>query len=171
MIERHERGTYDHDDESEAALLSYVYKAIRGAAFEEVGKYRHWNVVDFAGNPVEVEVVPPADVDEEGLDSLEDLQEMGRVQPVNWHWRGYGEAPSSLSPEDQELAEKLMANLTDEELAILDASVGRSEEKASAFLKELGYNISRSTYRRRLMKIKEKVKPLLSGYLSFSGDE
>jgi hypothetical protein len=193
MIDRHERGTYDHDDDREATLLSYVYRAIIGTASQEVDKYQHYRERDAKGRPITV-VVPPADLDDEGISNLEELQEQvgnpdrpgsigePRVKPINWYGGGYGEQPSTLTPEELELAEKLKAYVTDEERIILDVSIqqrvladGRhvpiSEETASEVLTELGYKMSRSTYRRRLMEIKEKVKPLLPGYMIFSGDE
>jgi hypothetical protein len=173
MIERH--GAFDHDHKSGASLLSYVqYVLKREVIFPTLDDYQH-----ITDNTV---VIPPADVDEEGIDSLEDYEEMGRVAPINWYGEGYGDQISTLNPDDQELAENLKAKLTKEELAILDVSVhqkvladGRSvpisERAASEFLTELGYKMSRSTYRRRLTEIKEKIKPLLPGYMIFPGDE
>ena len=59
----------------------------------------------------------------------------------------------TLSPEDQEFVEKLMANLTDEEIEVLMALVVRSEREASISL-----GMAWTTYWRRLQRGKAKAK-------------
>jgi len=144
MIERHKSPSYDH---SKAELLTYAQRGLKDVIFREIDQYKH-----ITDNTV---VVPPSDVDAEGISSLEDLEQMGRVTAINWHRAGYGEQPSTLTPDELELAQKLTANLTDEELEILDASVGRSERKASEYL-----GMSKSTYRYRLRRARDKAQTL-----------
>jgi RNA polymerase sigma factor (sigma-70 family) len=149
MIERHAK--YDHGHESGASLLTYVkYSLKRDVIFKTLNQYQH-----ITDNTV---VIPACDVDEEGIDSLEDLENMGRVAPINWHLRGYGEQESSLTPEEQELAEKLEANLTDEELIILNAVVGRSERQAAEYL---GYPWT--TFYRKLKRARARASELAHG--------
>lgn len=66
---------------------------------------------------------------------------------------------SALTRDEQELAEKLLVNLSNEELVILDASVGRSQRQAADFL-----NLSKSTYVRRLEEIQAKARALASSF-------
>lgn len=153
MIKRHASPSYDHD---KFLLWTYVQPALNGVVKEAVNQYRHFDEgEDALGNEVELRVVPHSDFDEEGIVSLEDLEETDRVKPINWHLRGYGEQESSLTPEEQELAEKLRANLTDEELELLDASVGRSIHQAAEYLK-----IPYPTYYRRLRNARARAKAL-----------
>ena len=152
LIKRHESPSYDHD---KFTLWTYVQPALNGVVHETLDQYRHFDK-DEKRRPITV-VIPPSDFDEEGIDSLDALEEMGRVAPVNWHGRGYGEQASSLTTEEHELAEKLTANLTDEELEVLDASVGRSIHQAAEYL-EMSY----ATYYRRLRDAKARAKALVA---------
>jgi DNA-directed RNA polymerase specialized sigma24 family protein len=162
MIDRHERGNYDH---SKGELHTYVWNVLRATSFGEVDKYQHFER-DAKGKRI-TKVVPPADLDEEGISNLEELQEQDgnpdrpgsngapRVQPINWYGEGYGEQPSTLTPEEQELAEKLKANLTDEELKLLDASYGRSLHRAAESL-DMAY----ATYYRKLRDARARARAL-----------
>jgi hypothetical protein len=116
MWERHERGAYDH---SKGELWTYVQPAVKGTIAEALNLSRHFSDGKEDGERVIVLVIPPTDIDEEGIPSLESLEFDGVVKPINWHLRGNGEQAPSLSVEDQELAEKLLANLTAEELEVL----------------------------------------------------
>jgi predicted DNA-binding protein (UPF0251 family) len=181
MIEAHESGAYDHvkGEELEHGLWSYVKPALRLIAFDALNPYLHYRVKgreDYGADqstkygPL-VEVLPTHD--EEGEPSLEDLQEARRdrgagdgakVEAINWYWSGHEEQPSTLTPEEQKLVEKLRVNLTDEELTILDASVGRSDQQASDYLKRVkGMKISKTTYWRRLKEAQAKAKDLAQG--------
>lgn len=161
LIERHKSPSYDH---SKYTLWTYVQKDIEPTINETLNQYHHFKEVDFAENPVKTFVVPPADVDDEGIANLEALQNIGVVTPINWHHSGYGEQPSTLTPEELEQAQKVMANLTDEELLILDVSYGRSDQQASDYLKRVkGMKISKTTYWRRLKEIKAKAQALTQG--------
>lgn len=82
------------------------------------------------------------------------LELMG--SPVDYHWSGSGERESTLTPEEQEIARKLLEGLTDESREILLASVDRSERKAADAL-----GMPRSTYRGRLKRAREEAKALL----------
>lgn len=148
MWERHESGAYDHA--KGFTLWAYVQPALKQTVFETLNDYRH-----FTDNTV---VVPTHDVDEEGFNSLEDLEEMGRIAPINWYWSGSEEQPSTLTPEELKQAQKIAANLSDGELTILLASVGRSLHRAAEYL-DMPY----ATYRRRLKLIRAKAQDLAQG--------
>jgi hypothetical protein len=153
MIKRHEDGAYNHS----FTLRAYVQPGLKGVISEALNLSRHFNDgKDANGNAVIVKVIPPTDIDEEGIPSLESLEADGKVTPVNWHGSGYGELSSTLTDEDQELAEKLLANLSAKELEVLDASVGRSIHRAAEYM-ELPY----ATYYRRLRDAKARAKAVL----------
>jgi DNA-directed RNA polymerase specialized sigma24 family protein len=63
---------------------------------------------------------------------------------------------SSLTPEEQEQAEKLMANLPDEDKKLLEVSYGRSECDAAAIL-----GMPKTTYRERLARARARAVALL----------
>jgi DNA-directed RNA polymerase specialized sigma24 family protein len=63
---------------------------------------------------------------------------------------------STLTPEEQAQAEKLMANLTDEDREILEVSYGRSERQAAAML-----GMPKTTYRDRLARAQEQAEAIL----------
>jgi DNA-directed RNA polymerase specialized sigma24 family protein len=130
LIERH-AGAYDH---AKGELLSYAYKSIRETVFKEL------------------------DHVEELLDEgeLEELEEEGRVEPVNWHSSGVGMLPSSLTPDEVETAAWLRECLSGEDQRILDASVGRSIRIAAQHL-----GMDQSTYRRRLTEVRLRVQDIL----------
>jgi hypothetical protein len=67
---------------------------------------------------------------------------------------------SSLTEDEEELAEKLIANLTKEELALLNAKVGRSDEEAAAFL-----DIPQTTYWRKRKAAQAKALELAQGLI------
>jgi hypothetical protein len=167
LYDRHMSPAYDH---SKHDLWTYVQPALEIAVFEALNPYRHLDDgMDFQGNPVYVEVVPHhEDDDDDSIRSIEYLEQNkqlhnGHIQPrqdddpitVNWFHAGRGEQISSLTPEELELAQKIAARLTDEELALLDASVGRTEPRAAESL-----GLPRSTYRYRLMHAREKAQSL-----------
>jgi hypothetical protein len=165
LIERHKSRAYNHHrpnpykPSENVSLLAYMRPYLRQIAHEALNPYRHMDEgEDSIGNKVDLDVIPTYDEEERNLEGLE---EMGRVAPINWHGQGYGDQVSTLIPEDERLAEKIKANLSDEDLAYLDASVGRSEERAAEFL-----GIPRSTYRYRLMRAKDKALSLVPPDLS-----
>jgi hypothetical protein len=153
LIERHASPSYDH---SKYTLWTYVQSALDGVISDTLNQYYRFKETDFAGNRAKVLVVPPTDLDDEGIANLELLQNIGVVTPINWYHSGYGEQPSSLSPEELELAQKLRANLSDDDITILEARVGRSEEKAAGFL-----GMPRSTYGYRHRRALARVEELL----------
>jgi hypothetical protein len=180
MWERHESGAYNHHwpdpyrPGEYVSLLGYVRPYLRGIVKEALSEYKHFEK-DEKRRPIIV-VVPNADYDNEDEvnDSLEKLQELAQLQGRD---RDYLELlydepmpglktplESTLSRENQELVEKLLANLTEEERDILDASVGRSERRAAEFLRAKGYrNMSDTNYWRKLKAAKAKAQGLTQG--------
>jgi hypothetical protein len=136
------------------SYLTYVWPAVKPLAFATVNQYRHLDK-DEENMPITV-VVPPSDLDAEGIRNLRDLEDMGVVEPINWNWSGSEELPSSLSPEEQGQAEKLMGRLTYEELAVLDASLNRTERQASEYL-----GMAKTTYRHRLEDARARAKSIV----------
>jgi RNA polymerase sigma factor (sigma-70 family) len=129
MIEAHE-GSYDHDA---AELFTYLFPYLRGIAFEGLDPEYRYGITEELDDLQEW-------AEEQGrdrlhLETLYDSPIEGLKRPLE----------STLSPEEQEQAEKLLANLTDEDREILEASYGRSGRRAAAFL-----GIPESTYRYRL---------------------
>lgn len=128
MWDRHESGAFNHHwpnphQEGEyVSLLGYVRPYIRGIAFEEIDKYKHFER-DEKGRPTLV-VLAHDDHDNEGVANFEDLQELAQEQGRDRLYLDplYDEPmpglktplENTLNLEDQELAEKLRANLTDE---------------------------------------------------------
>jgi hypothetical protein len=153
MWERHESGAYDHNRPNPhrpgeyVSLLGYVRPYIRGVAKQEINKYKHFER-DEKGRPILV-VMPH----EEEIPNFEDLQELALEQGRDRvYLERIGDEPvpglkapleDTLSPQDYKRAAKLAANLTDEELQVLDASVGRSIHRAAESL-----DMSYATYRR-----------------------
>jgi hypothetical protein len=166
LWKRHENG-YDHN--GGASLLTYAWPYLTPLIHETLSQYRHY------GKWSDIVVVPTAGGDnEEGVLYLDDLQEMAEEQGRNRLYLeplydepmpGIGAQPEgTLTPEDQGLYEKLMANLTPEELAILEVS-DRSCENAAQFLTEVkGMKMSDTTYWRNLRVVRAKVKDLAQGF-------
>lgn len=170
LIKRHESGAYDHENEWGASLLTYIRVALKPVVMETLNQSQHFDDgKDFAGNPVKVTVIPAVEDPDESGYSIEEYEEQDgnpdrpggkgapRVQPISWHWAGYGEQPSTLTAAELDQAQKVMANLTDEELAILDASYGRSERQAAEFLA-----MPKTTYRYKLQAAQAKARDLLA---------
>jgi DNA-directed RNA polymerase specialized sigma24 family protein len=173
MIEAHGGGAYDHAEGEllEHGLWSYIKPALKQLALDALNPYLHYREKGREDYDAEqatrygplVEVLPTHD-DNGGAD-LEVLQsknrergygkDEARVTPINWYWSGHEEQPSTLTTAEQELADKLTANLTNEELEVLDASVGRSIHRAAEYL-ELPY----ATYYRRLRDARARAKAL-----------
>ena len=157
LIKRHTSPSYDHD---KFLLWTYVQPALDGVVKEALDPYLHLDK-DEDNRPITV-VVPR---DDEGISFLDALQQRGEATPIDWHGRGYGEQVSSLTPEELELAEKLLANLTDEEVAVLSALVGpstyggidvyRTEHEAARSL-----DMPWTTYWRKLGKARARAKAL-----------
>lgn len=141
MIEAHEEGTYDH---AKGELFTYLYPALRGIAFEGLNFEYHYGIKD----------------------ELDTLQEMGELQERDkLHLDPLYDSPidglktpqeSTLPPEEQEAAEKLMVDLTDEDREILEASYGRSIRQTAKFL-----GIPYATCWRRLKAARERAAILL----------
>jgi hypothetical protein len=119
--------------------------------------------------------MPNDDYDHETIANFEDAQEQALEQGRDRLYlaRLYDEPipglktplEDTLSLEDRELVEKLKANLTDEELTILDVSYKRSDEQASDYLKEIkGWKISKTTYWRRRQVAKAKALRIALGF-------
>jgi hypothetical protein len=185
MWERHESGAFNHYTPNPhrpgeyVSLLGYVRPYIRGIALEEINEYKHFER-DENGWPI-LEVVPNGDYDEELIRNFEGLQEQaleqgrGRVYLSSFYDNPMpGLRPpieNGLSPEDKELAEKLMANLTSKELEVLFAieglgklrdtedNEGRSIHRAAESL-DMPY----STYNYRLKKALAKARELARLY-------
>jgi hypothetical protein len=198
MWDRHESGAYNHHWPNPhrpgeyVSLLGYVRPYIRGIAKKEIDKYKHFFEVDKKDRPILV-VAPNGDYcgidhgDDDSCTNLEGLQEQAQEQGrdrvyldllYDSPWPGL-KTPleGMLSTNDQELAEKLMANLTDQELEVLMALVGpgkdgawtdyslvyRTEREAA---KSLG--MAWTTYWRKLGKARARVDELL-GTLGLPG--
>jgi hypothetical protein len=191
MWKRHESGAYNHHWPNPhrpgeyVSLLGYVRPYIKRIALEEIDKYKHF-ARDEKNRPILV-VVPHEDYNGTGGANFEDYEEMALEQGRDRLYleRLYDEPmpglktplEGTLSAEDQELAEKLMANLTEQELEVLMALVGpgkdgywtgyrtdmRTEHEAAEYL-----GMAWTTYWRRLRKARAKVEYLL-GTLGLSG--
>jgi hypothetical protein len=159
MWERHESGAYEHHwpdpyrPGEYVSLLGYVKPYLRGIALEQIirEEYRYGITED--------------------LDKLQEIaEEQGRNR---LHLDPLYESPipglktpleGTLWARDQELVEKLKANLTDEELLILDVSYNVSDDKACAFLKEAyGLNMGKTTYWRKRQRARAKAQRLAQG--------
>jgi hypothetical protein len=173
MWERHESGAYDHEWPNPhqpgefVSLLGYVRPFIRGVALEEINEYKHWDR-DEKGRPI-LSVFPNSDNDEEGIANFEGLQEQALEQGRDrLYLDSLYDSPmpglktpleGTLSAEEKELAEKLKANLTDEELEVLQASYGRSLHRAAESL-DMPY----SNYYRRFKAAQAKAQDLAQGF-------
>jgi hypothetical protein len=150
MIEYH-AGGYDHDS---GELLTALWPYLRGIAFTgEINREILYGV-------------------KHDLDALQEMAEKATGRYGKDEERGdkihldpLYESPidglktpreSTLTPEEQERAEKLTANLTDEDREILEASYGRSERQAAAIL-----GMPKTTYRDRLKQARERAEVLL----------
>ena len=183
MWKRHESGAYDHERPiphklSEfVSLLGYLRPYIRGIVLEEIDKYKHF-AKDEKGRRI-LNVYPNADYDNEDElnPSLEGLQEQAQLQGRDRvYLESLYESPipglktpleGTLSLKDQELAEKLMANLTPEEIAVLSALVGPGKDGAASVYRtereaaeSLG--MAWTTYWRRLQRARAKVQTLVA---------
>jgi hypothetical protein len=191
MWKRHESGAYDHHRPNPyrpgeyVSLLGYVRPYIKGIAKQEIDKYKHFKEKDEKDRPILV--VAANYEDDEPITNFEALQEQALEQGRDRLYleRLYDEPmpglktplEGTLSAEEQELAEKLMANLTEQELEVLMALVGpgkdgywtgyrtdmRTEHEAAESL-----GMAWATYWRRLRKARAKVEDLL-GTLGLSG--
>jgi hypothetical protein len=195
MWKLHESGAYNHHWPNPhrlgeyLSLFGYVRPYMRRIAKEEIDKYKHFKERDEKDRRI-LKVYPNSDYcgndhgdDGEGCTSFESLQEQAQEQGRD---RVYLESlyddpmpglktplEGTLSAEDQELAEKLMANLTEEEIAVLSALVGpgkdgawtgyrtdrRTEREAAESL-----NMPRSTYRYKLRRARARVEALALGF-------
>jgi hypothetical protein len=189
MWKLHESGTYDHHRPNPhrpgeyVSLFGYVRPYMKGIAKEEIDKYKHFKERDEKGRPI-LEVLPHEDYDGSGDGkSFEDYEEMAHDQGRDRLYleRLYDEPmpglktplEGTLSADDQALAEKLMANLSAEDIAILSALVGpgkdgywtgyrtdrRTEREAAESL-----GMPRSTYRYKLRKARARVEALALGF-------
>lgn len=139
MIEAHE-GAYDHS----CQLLTYIWPHIRGIGFRGIHPEYRYGIT-------------------EELDMLQEIaEEQGRDR---LHLDRLYDSPipglktvleSTLTPEEQEQATKLLANLTDEDREILEASYGRSIHQTAEFL-----GIPYTTCWRRLKQARERAAILL----------
>jgi hypothetical protein len=164
LWKRHENG-YDHN--GGASLLTYAWPYLAPLIHETLSQYRHYGK---HGNTL---VVPAADVDGDGALSLDGLQAMALDQGRNrLYLEPLYESPipglrpeleQGIPSEEEKLARWLMERLTPEELAVLDAS-DRSDAKASSFLKEAGFPMSKTTYWRKLKDARAKAKDLARGF-------
>jgi RNA polymerase sigma factor (sigma-70 family) len=147
LMEAHERWTYHG-----AKLLTYAWHDVRKAMLKQVKlvktEYRY-------GIKEELdtlqEIAERQDRNRLHLDRLYDEPIEGLKTPLE----------STLSEDEDKLAQKLLANLTDEELAILEAKVGRSDEEAAAFL-----DMPQTTYWRKKKAAQAKARELAQGLLS-----
>jgi RNA polymerase sigma factor (sigma-70 family) len=148
LMVAHDRPTYQRDHRAE--LLTYGWLDVRKAMLKEV-------------KLVKTEL--PYGIKEE-LDTLQEIAE--RQDRNRLHLDPLYDEPieglkppleSTLTEDEQELAEKLRANLSavlsGEELEILEASYGRTQEAAAVFL-----GLAKTTYLRRLVSIQAKAREL-----------
>jgi hypothetical protein len=170
MWERHESGTYDHhrpnpyNPQGYVSLLGYLRPYLQRIVLEEISKYKHFEK-DEKGRPLVV-VVPNADNDEEGITNFEGLQEQALEQGRDRvYLDSLYESPipglktpleDTLTLEDRKRVEKLRANLTDEEIAVLVATAGRSERMAAEHL-----GMAWTTYWRKLQRVRAKAEALV----------
>lgn len=161
---RHENG-YNHN--GGASLLTYAWPYLPSLILKTLDEYRHYKKV--GKKPLTI-VVPSHD--DEGF-SFDDLQEMALEQGRDrLYLEPLYESPipglkrpleQGIPSEDEKLARWLMERLTPEEVAVLDAS-DRSDDKASSFLKEAGFPMSKTTYWRKLKDARAKAKDLARGF-------
>jgi hypothetical protein len=139
LTKRHASPSYDHD---KFLLWTYVQPAVPLLVYQTLNQWPRTVLYS---------------TDDESFKLIDAKQQRDEAWPINWHLRGKAEEEqeSSLTTEEQKLAEKLMANLTDEELEVLDASVGRSIHQAAEIL-----DMSYTTYYRRLRDAKARAKAL-----------
>jgi RNA polymerase sigma factor (sigma-70 family) len=149
MIEAHEKGWYDHSCE----LLTYLWPYLRGIAFRGLDPELRYGIKDELDQLQEMAEKGTGRYgkdedrgDKIHLDPLYDSPIPGLKTPLE----------STLTPEKQLQAEKLLANLTDEDREILEASYGRKDREAAAFL-----GMPKSTYQYRLKRARERAEVLL----------
>jgi RNA polymerase sigma factor (sigma-70 family) len=149
MIHAHERGSYDHGNE----LLTYLWPYLRGIAFRGIDAEWRYGITEEFDELQEMAEKATGRYGKDGypgerihLDPLSESPIEGLKTPLE----------SALTPEEQERARKLLANLTDEDREILDVSFGRSERQAAEIL-----GIPKSTYRYRLERARERAAILL----------
>jgi predicted DNA-binding protein (UPF0251 family) len=168
LWKRHENG-YDHN--GGASLLTYAYPYLKPLISKTLDEYRHFKEKWGDSNKPLLVVIPTASGDDECL-FLEDLEKMAQEEGRNrLYLEPLYDEPTpglkrpieeTLSPEDRELVEKLKANLTEEELAILGVS-DRSCEAAAEFLRGVkGMKISTTTYWRKLADARARAKSILA---------
>lgn len=139
MVEQHERGSYDH---AKGQLLTYVFPYLRAIAFRGIDPEWRYGIT-------------------EELDQLQEWAEetsRDRLRLDRLYDDPILKTPleSSLTPEEQEQADKLMRNLTDQSREILEASYGRSIHQTAEFL-----GIPYATCYRRLKRAREEAEALL----------
>jgi RNA polymerase sigma factor (sigma-70 family) len=140
MIEYH-AGGYDHD---KGELLTPLWPYLRGIAFRGYKAEYAYGITEDLDELQEI-----AEDQERDRLYLEPLQESpipGLRTPRE----------STLPPEDQELVEKLMADLSDEDRAILLASYDLTERAAAEYL-----GMAKTTYRERLARARERAQVLV----------
>jgi RNA polymerase sigma factor (sigma-70 family) len=140
MIEYH-AGGYDHD---KGELLTVLWPYLRGIAFRDLDPERRYGITE----------------------ELDDLQEWAEEQGRDrLHLDPLYESPipglktpleSTLTPEEQARADKLMVNLPPEDREILEASYGRSERQAAEVL-----GMPKTTYRERLARARAQAEAIL----------
>jgi RNA polymerase sigma factor (sigma-70 family) len=140
MIEFH-AGGYDHD---KGELLTTLWPYLRGIAFRGIDPERRYGITEELDELQEI--AERQDRDRLHLDLLYESPIPGLKTPLE----------STLMPEEQERAEKLMGNLPDEEREILEASYGRSERQAAEIL-----GIPKTTYRERLARARAQAEAIL----------
>jgi hypothetical protein len=162
MWKRHESGAYDHHRPNPhrpgeyVSLLGYVRPYIRGIALEQIKALRAEYPYGVTEELNELqEIAEDQGRDRLRLDRLYDDPIPGLKTPLE----------GTLSADDQELAEKLMANLTPEEIAVLSALVGPGESGASSVYRTereaaRSLDMPRSTYRYKLRKARARAKAL-----------
>jgi hypothetical protein len=156
MVEVHERGWYDHDRDDEAELFTYAFPYLRGVAFE--GIHSEWfneNVSpEIGGKPGLVLLEEIAAADKEA--APRDAFHLYKLYDEPFPLPGEGPPESTLTPEEQAIAEKLGRNLPDEDLERLFVSYDHTERQGAAYFGE-----PKSTYRYRLEQARERAKTLL----------
>jgi RNA polymerase sigma factor (sigma-70 family) len=150
MIEAHEKGWYDHKT---GELFTYIFPYLRGIAFRGIDPEYRYGITEELDMLQEIAEKATGRYgkdrdrgDKTHLDPLYDSPIPGLKTPLE----------STLTPEEQEQAEKLMGNLPDEEREILEASYGRSERQAAEIL-----GIPKTTYRERLARARAQAEAIL----------
>jgi RNA polymerase sigma factor (sigma-70 family) len=146
LIKAHNRWTYHG-----AKLLTYAWHDVRKAMLKQVKlvktEYRYGITEELDDLQ---EIAERQGRDRLYLDRLYDEPIEGLKPPVE----------STLTEDEEELAQKIRANLSRDELTIVEASVDRSLRDAAAFL-----GMAPTTYGRRLAKVQAKAKDLAQGLL------